>query len=246
MAERRMFAKRIIDSDLFLEMPLSTQALYFHLSMRGDDDGFINNPKRIMRMIGCADDDMRILIEKKFIIPFESGIVVIKHWKIHNYIRSDRYKPSECEEKKLVALDENMVYQMDTNGIPHGIPAVSIGKDRLGKDSIDNICAENPHEHSDLSSDFEKIWTAFPVSRRREKSKCFEKFRKAVKNGVSSQLIIDKAGQYVSWAVNEYKSENYIKLTSTWFNQQGWNEEYIQSGTEIQTTEKCIQGVDYL
>lgn len=241
MAERRMFAKRIIDSDLFLEMPLSAQALYFHMSMRGDDDGFINNPKRIMRMIGCADDDMRILIEKKFIIPFESGIVVIKHWKIHNYIQKDRYRPSDCNEKNLLATVNN-VYELDTECIQD----VSIGKDRLGKDSIDNICAENPHEHSDLSSDFEKVWTVFPVSRRREKSKCFEKFRKAVKSGVSSRIIIDKAGQYISWAVNEYKSENYIKLTSTWFNQYGWNEEYIQSETEIQTTEKCIQGVDYL
>ena len=88
MAERRMFSKTIIDSDAFLDMPLSTQSLYFHLSMRADDDGFINNPKKIQRMIGCADDDLKLLIAKNFIIPFESGIVVIKHWKIHNYIRN--------------------------------------------------------------------------------------------------------------------------------------------------------------
>ena len=90
MAERRMFSKLIIDSDMFLDMPLSTQALYFHLSMRADDDGFVNNPKKIQRMIGCNDDDLKVLITKKFIIPFESGICVIKHWKIHNYIRNDR------------------------------------------------------------------------------------------------------------------------------------------------------------
>ena len=94
MAERRMFSKSIIDSDLFLDMPATTQMLYFHLAMRADDDGFINNPKRIMRMIGASDDDMRILIAKQFVILFDSGIVVIKHWRIHNYIRSDRYKPS--------------------------------------------------------------------------------------------------------------------------------------------------------
>ena len=91
MAERRMFAKTIIDSDAFLEMPQSSQNLYFHLAMRADDDGFINNPKSIMRLIGCKDDDANILIAKKFLIPFESGVVVIKHWKIHNYIRRDTY-----------------------------------------------------------------------------------------------------------------------------------------------------------
>ena len=90
MAERRMFAKTIIDSDAFLDMPLSAQALYFHLSMRADDDGFINNPKKIQRMVGASDDDCKLLLMKRFIIVFESGVVVIKHWRIHNYIRNDR------------------------------------------------------------------------------------------------------------------------------------------------------------
>lgn len=111
MAERRMFAKTIIDSDAFLDMPLSTQALYFHLSMRADDDGFINNPKKIQRMVGASDDDLKVLIAKRFIIPFESGIVVIKHWKIHNYIQKDRYKPTIYqEEKRLLTEKENNVY----------------------------------------------------------------------------------------------------------------------------------------
>ena len=88
MAERRMFAKTIIDSDAFLDMPLSSQALYFHLNMRADDDGFVNSPKKIQRLIGCTDDDFKLLIAKSFIIPFESGVVVIKHWRINNYIRS--------------------------------------------------------------------------------------------------------------------------------------------------------------
>ena len=94
MAERRMFAKTIIDSDAFLDMPTTTRLLYYDLSMRADDDGFINSPKKIQRMIGASDDDLKVLIAKKFIIPFESGVVVIKHWKIHNYIQKDRYKPT--------------------------------------------------------------------------------------------------------------------------------------------------------
>jgi len=111
MAERRMIAKTIIDSDLFLDMPMSTQCLYFHLNMRADDDGFINNPKKIQRMIGCNDDDIKLLIAKSFIIPFESGVVVIKHWKIHNYIRGDRKKDTIFkDEVKLLEVDENGAY----------------------------------------------------------------------------------------------------------------------------------------
>lgn len=140
MAERRMFAKTIIDSDAFLEMPLSTQALYFHLSMRADDDGFINNPKRIQRMIGATEDDLKLLIAKSFVLVFESGVIVIKHWRINNYIRSDRYKSTVyTEEMGLLSVKDNgsytlgiptdnhTVYQMDTQ--------VSIGKVSIDKDN---------------------------------------------------------------------------------------------------------------
>ncbi len=158
-----MFSKTIIDSDIFLDMPLSTQALYFHLSMRADDDGFVNNPRKIQRMVGCGDDDIKLLIAKQFIIPFESGICVIKHWRIHNYIRNDRYKPTMYQEEKgQLLLEENNMYelsnsvllidtdssknnvgipngyQVDTSGIPSDIPNGNPGKVRLGKDSIDN------------------------------------------------------------------------------------------------------------
>ena len=138
MAERRMFAKTIIDSDAFLEMPQSTQLLYFHLSMRADDDGFINNPKSIMRNVGCKEDDIRILSGKKFIIPFESGVVVIKHWRIHNYIQKDRYHETKYKvEKASLSTDENGSYtkcvqdvsKMDTQ------VRLELGKDRIGEDN---------------------------------------------------------------------------------------------------------------
>lgn len=141
MAERRMFAKTIIDSDLFLEMPLTTQALYFHLSMRADDDGFVNNPKKIARMIGTSEDELKLLIAKKFIIPFETGVCVIRHWRIHNYIQKDRYKETlYSDEKSFLIQDESGAYsEMDTTCIQPVSKMdtqVSIGKDRLGKVSI--------------------------------------------------------------------------------------------------------------
>ena len=124
-----MFAKTIIDSDAFIDMPLSTQALYFHLSMRGDDDGFINNPKKIMRMIGASDDDFKVLCLKKFIIPFESGIVVIKHWKIHNYIQKDRYKPTVyAEERARLETKENGSYTECIQGVSNMETQVRVGK----------------------------------------------------------------------------------------------------------------------
>ncbi len=152
MAERRMFAKTIIDSDAFLDMPMSAQALYFHLAMRADDDGFVNNPRKIMRMVGASDDDARILLAKRFLISFDSGVVVIKHWRIHNYIQSDRYKPTVyAEEKALLTQKDNGAYTlvskldteciqtvstMDTTCIQPVSKLdtqVSIGKDSIGK-----------------------------------------------------------------------------------------------------------------
>lgn len=142
MAERRMFAKTIIDSDAFLDMPLSAQALYFHLSMRADDDGFVNNPKRIQRTIGGSDDDYRILLAKNFIISFDSGVIVIKHWKIHNYIRGDRKKDTAYpDEMGMLTTKENGAYTLclsdDSQMSGKRQTNVSIGKDSIGKESID-------------------------------------------------------------------------------------------------------------
>ena len=144
MAERRMFAKTIIDSDAFLDMSVTARLLYYDLSMRADDDGFVNSPKKIMRMIGASEDDLRMLVARKFIIPFENGVVVIKHWRIHNYIRKDRYNETTySEQKELLELDENGSYrlidnQRSTDGLPpvdQRLTQVRLGKDRVGKDS---------------------------------------------------------------------------------------------------------------
>ena len=138
MAERRMFSKTIIDSDAFLDMPLSTQALYFHLSMRADDEGFVGNPRKILRMIGASEDDIKILILKRFILTFDSGIVVIKHWKIHNYIQNDRFKETTyLEEKATLTLDGKRAYTECIQDVSKLEAQVSIGKDSIVKDSIE-------------------------------------------------------------------------------------------------------------
>ena len=140
MAKKRMFSQQITESDSFTSMPLSSQALYFHLSLNADDDGFINSPKRVQRMIGASDDDLNLLIVKKFLIPFDSGVVVVKHWRINNYIRSDRYVPTVyTEEKNQLIEKKNHAYSLKfQQGIPDGIPMVSIDKNRLDKNRLNS------------------------------------------------------------------------------------------------------------
>lgn len=154
MAERRMMSKKIIDTDNFLDMPQSTQCLYFHLLLRADDDGFIQSPKSIMRITGCKDDDLKLLIAKGFVIGFETGVIVIRHWRIHNYVQSDRYSKSELPEAKSVEL-KNKVYEvvepptnldntcMDTKCIQNGYnldTQIRIDKIREEENRIETIC----------------------------------------------------------------------------------------------------------
>ena len=148
MAQKRMFDKTITNSDEFTEMPMSSQVLYFHLSMNADDDGFINNWKSIMRMIGSKEDDLKVLIAKQFIIPFESGVIVIKHWRINNFLRKDRHIDTKFQ-KELSMLDtnDNQEYVWLTNGQPsiekNSIEKNSIEKKKIYKERIEKLYFEN-------------------------------------------------------------------------------------------------------
>ena len=216
MAERRMFAKTIIDSDAFLDMPLSSQSLYFHLSMRADDDGFINNAKKIQRMLGCADDDLKILLAKNFIIPFETGVCVIKHWKIHNLIQKDRYKATVYEdEKSKLSIKNNNVYTMETECI-HDVskvePQVRLGKARLAEVSKPSS--------SILDDDFETFWLNYP----KKKSKAT-----ALKAWKAKKPRIDDVMYALSWQKesNDWSKSNgqFIPYPASYINAEGWKDE---------------------
>lgn len=121
MPEKRMFTKKITESDAFLDMPLSSQCLYFHLNMSADDDGFVNNPKRCVRLIGANEDDLKLLIAKSFVLAFDSGVIVIKHWRMHNTLRNDRYHPTSYQEEfRQLGLKNNDVYTLATKWQPNG------------------------------------------------------------------------------------------------------------------------------
>lgn len=198
MAERRMFAKTIIDSDAFLDMPLSSQALYFHLSMRADDEGFINNPRKVQRMVGASDDDLKLLIAKNFIIPFESGIVVIKHWKIHNYIQSDRFKATVyTEEKSHLIEKENKAYTLDTECIHNGYTLetqVSIGKDSIDKSNKERGTSRN----------------FVPPSLSEVKAYCQER-----NNGINPEQFIDFY-ESKGWFVGKNKMKDWKAAVRNW------------------------------
>lgn len=200
MAERRMFAKTIIDSDAFLDMPLSAQALYFHLSMRADDDGFVNNPKKIQRMIGASDDDCKLLILKRFILTFESGVIVIKHWKIHNYIQKDRYKPTiyQAEKSRLIEKDNKAYTDCIQNGCNTDTQV------RIGK-VIDSIELEKG------KSEERKTASRFtPPTLDEVKTYCFER-----NNNVDAQRFID---YYTSngWKVGRNAMKDWKAAVRNW------------------------------
>lgn len=233
MAERRMFAKTIIDSDAFIDMPVTARLLYYDLAMRADDDGFVNSPKKIMRMIGASQDDLSILILRKFIIPFDSGVVVIKHWRIHNYIQKDRYHPSKYEdEKSMLSIQENGAYttnavsNMDTTCIQ---PVSKMDTEvRLGKVSIGNN-----NIYADFESEFDTIWKAYPRKEGRTNAlKAYIKARTDKKNPVSFETVKNGLDNYIKHIRETKTEQKYIKHGSTWFNQRCWEDEYNNSEPE--------------
>lgn len=153
MAQRRMFSLQIVDTDAFLDMPPTSQLLYFHLVMRSDDEGFVGNPKKIIRLVGSQDDDLKILTAKRFILTFQSGIIVIKHWLIHNTIRMDRFKKTAyADEKKGLIVKENGAYtelgnQMATKRKPNGnrlAPQVNIKLSKVKLRKVNSCAGETP------------------------------------------------------------------------------------------------------
>ena len=231
MANRRMFSLTIIDSDAFLEMPATTQNLYFHLSMRADDDGFVNNPKRIMRMIGAGDDDLKLLIAKRFIIGFQTGVVVIKHWKIHNYIQSDRYSKTVYQEE-LAMLDtkDNKSYterreplpQADNDDCIHSVSSLDTqGRDRLGEVSLDKVRGEEHLDYESIIKNYQALCPRLPQIRelndkRRRSLKAWgntnemtEVFTKAGKSDFLCGINDKKWTANFDWVI---KPENRIKI----------------------------------
>ena len=212
-----MFSLKITDTDVFLEMPVSSQLLYFHLNMHADDDGFVSSPRKIMKTICCGEDDLKVLLSKRYVLGFPSGIVVIKHWRMHNLLRKDRYTSTDyIEEKSLLQIKDNGSYTdkqpTDTLLATKRQPPVPVGKVRKGKVSIVK------------ESDFEDLWKRYKNKDGRKDALRY--FKKSV---ITKDDLFN-----INKALNNYNEckkvkAGFIKNGSTWFN--NWNDwvDYIET-----------------
>ena len=217
MAERRMFAKSIVLSDAFLDMPLGARCLYMTMGMMADDDGFVNNARTIIRITGSTEDDLRVLIAKKFILPFEDGVIVIKHWRINNYLRNDRYQETKyIEDKANLLIDKNGAYTFNDDGIPAGIPnkgIPSIGKDSIDKDSIGKISIDKDNiKRKDESLDSSKRESTkfIPPTVDEVKAYCIERG-----NNIDPESFIDFY-ESKGWMVGRNKMKDWKAAVRTW------------------------------
>jgi len=230
MAEKRMFTMKICDSDAFLEMPLSTQCLYFHLNMRADDDGFVNNPKKILRVINASDDDLKLLIAKRFLLVFAYGVIVIKHWRMHNTIQSDRYKPTVYQDEiKQLSVKENKSYKLLSEEVENVskvetkcFQTVSAGLDidkDIDKERDKDTCSKIERKQLD----FDLFWKAYP--RKVGKSNAIKAWKK-VKVDIDVILnAIEKAKTSAQW---QDQNGRFIPYPASWLNSGGWDDEIME------------------
>lgn len=223
-----MFNKSLVASDAFLDMPLTTQLLYFHMGMEADDDGFVGNPKRIMRMLGVQDDDLKILVSKRFIIPFDSGVCVIKHWRMNNMIRKDRYNHSSyTKELTLLYLNENSSYTLENTGIPAVNHRLTDGQPRIEENSIvKNSIEKNKTLYGDQK--FQEFWNVYP--RKVGKGVAWTKWKQLKLSAEEKQQVIDSVEKYKN--TDQWKKDNgqFIPHPSTFLYQRRFEDE-IEEGS---------------
>jgi len=242
MAEKRMFSMQIVDSDAFFELPLSSQALYFHLGMRADDDGILNNAKSIARSIGATNKDFEILVSKKFIINFDNGISVIKHWKVNNYIAKDRYRATTyLDVKKALKTKENGVYTMGDD--TERIQIVDTSYTQSSKDKNSEVKVSIDNTSLDVYIDrFEKFWDVYPKKIGKGNVQKWFRSKKPSAELLNTMLkAIETQGMSEQW-----QNPQYIPMPMTWLNQERWGDELpIQEAVAKDlSSKKMTQSID--
>ena len=243
MAERRMFAKSIVLSDAFLDMPLSARCLYFTLGMLADDDGFVGNPKSIMRQCGASQDDMNVLLSKRFVLGFETGVIVIKHWRMNNYLRNDRYHTTTyLEEKELLTIDSKGAYTEKVKntgvsevGIPSGNQVVDkrYTEVRLGKDSIGKVNNIYP-------SSFDEFWEHYP--RKQDKGQAYKCYQARLNDGYTEDQLLTACKNYAAECEKEKREKKYIKVGSTFLSVNEPFVEYLEERGNNEQSERRTTG----
>lgn len=238
MARKRMFSLDVVDTDVFQDLPTSTQALYFHLGMHGDDDGFVASPRKIGRAAGCNEDDLRLLISKGFVIPFDSGVVVIRDWKINNTLKNDRYQETlYTAEKSSLTVDTAGRYLLSGSRLDPDWNQVG---SRL--EPQHNITKQNrtksPKPPEGIDGDFAQFWSSYP---RKAGKKAAEKaFAKAMEKTDLDTLLgtLEKHKQTLQWTKD---GGQFIPNPATWLNQERWNDEIPNTQPETNLRAVAVQ-----
>lgn len=215
-----MFSLSIVDTDLFLEMPVTSRLLYYELGMRADDDGFVDNWKKIMRMTGLSEDDVKILIAKKFILVFESGVIVIRHWRLNNYLRNDRRTPTRHKKELEQLYLEDDVYELESTEkstmLPDGIPVDDTGKDRIGNNIYEQKNEGELSKDEKLEHNFGVLWNEYP--KKKGKAQAFKHYKGIVRaNKLSNQQMLGAIRRYKEYLEEQKIQDQYVMYGSTFF-----------------------------
>lgn len=216
-----MFSLQIVDSDAFLDLPLSAQALYFHLGMRADDDGILNNAKSIARNVGATNKDFDILVSSKFLMVFDNGVTVIKHWKVNNYIAKDRYRATAYTEvKNALKIKENGVYT--TSDEVGRIQLVDTPYTQVSKEKNSEVKVSVDSTSLDVYIDrFEAFWKAYPKKVGRGNVQKWFRMKKPSQSLLDIMLrAIDTQKMSQQW-----QDPKFIPMPMTWLNQERWGDE---------------------
>lgn len=243
MARRRMFSLDIVDSDQFTELPITTRLLYFELGSRGDDDGFIANPKKIAKFADCSEEDIKTLVDKGFVYVFDSGPLVIRHWLANNQLRNDRYHETYFKNEKSmigVNLKNKTYYLYNDPGLPDGLPLVALDEIRKKKNNEEEEKEEEfnseklkeeeykPFDTSDIDpriiNQFELLWNRYP--KKVGKKEALNYYNEAIKNGGSFDIIEQGLDNYIEHLKDDDTPDIHIKNGSNWFKNECWNDEY--------------------
>lgn len=206
-----MFSNTITDSDLFLEMSLSAQALYFHLGLHADDEGFVSSPKRIVRATGCNEDDLKLLIAKGFVICFDSGIIVITHWNLHNSIRKDRKKDTFFKtEKALLTLNNGVYSEVDNQLTTTCQPTDNrmSAQDKISKDNINNIVEQSPTIHI---SEIKEIISYLNQKERTNYKPTTKTTQKHINARLNEGYTVDDFKKVIDTKCSEWLNTDYSK-----------------------------------
>lgn len=214
-----MFRLDVLETDAFMEMPLTTQALYFHLNLRADDDGFIGNPNQIVKLIGAGTDDLKLLIAKRFVIAFEDGVIVIKHWRMHNTLSSYRYKETNfIEDKTMLKIKENKAYSLTSGDNICDEHLIKIAQ-RQTKDNTKTALEEKRREENSIDKNnkyicaFDEFWRNYP--RKKDKARAYKCYCARLKDGYTEDQLLTACINYAAECEHNKTEERYIKHGAT-------------------------------